>query len=794
MNKAHFHLLTLLLLQLSLLAAPPEKPDGSSLPIDPGWPREITHEGTKLVYYQPQIDEWKDYNKLTARVAFSLTPKGGKQTVGIATIQGDTVVDKSKRTVMIDDLHFTDARFPSLPEEDAQRMETYLKATFPGRNLTVSLDRLVASLDRSKESFQTVELKMDPPEIFTSTEPAVLLSIDGKPVPAPIEGTKLKFIVNTTWDLFHDQDSSNYFLLSDKTWLTAAAVEGPWSPTAKVPADLSKLPKEWDNVKKALPATLSKGTAVPRVIYTEKPAEMILFKGTPVYAKIEGTNLMWAKNTDSWVFRNEGDHQIYFLVTGRWFRAPKLEGPWTYAGNDLPEDFKKIPADSEAADLLASVPGTEEAEDAVLLAQVPTEAVIKREEAEGKVKVSYQGDPQFKPIEGTSLTYAVNTSSDIILCQGKYYLCQNAVWLVADAPAGPWKLATMIPAELYKIPPSSPMHHVTYVKVKDASNPNEVVYSYTSGYFGSFVAGAALGAWLVWGTGWYYEPWTWWGGGYPVYYPYYRTYGAGAVYNPWTGGYAVGSWGYGPYGGAGHAAWYNPNTGRYGRVATAQGAYGGRTVATGYNPRTNTGWATRQGHNAYAQWGTSAIQRGDNWVKTGHVINNQGAAFGWHGSEGGGRTLWHDGNRTTVARHDGSLYAGHDGNVYRHDQGGGWSKWDNGSWNQVGDQEKREQARDARNNRNDNLRERTSSDRAGRENRANERTNISGMERHEPARHAEASSDVMSRLNREATSRNRGAEHTFQHQNFQRSGSRGNFGSRSFGGGGRHFGGGFRRR
>jgi hypothetical protein len=69
-----------------------------------------------------------------------------------------------------------------------------------------------------------------------------------------------------------------------------------------------------------------------------------------------------------------GDGQTYFLVSGRWFRAPKLEGPWTYAGNDLPQDFKFIPPTHQCADVLASVPGTPEAEDAILLAQIPTEA------------------------------------------------------------------------------------------------------------------------------------------------------------------------------------------------------------------------------------------------------------------------------------------------------------------------------------------------------------------------------------------------------------------------------------
>jgi hypothetical protein len=85
-----------------------------------------------------------------------------------------------------------------------------------------------------------------------------------------------------------------------------------------------------------------------------------------------------------------------------------LEGPWTYAGNDLPQDFSKIPPGSEVSEVLASVPGTDESKDAVLLAQVPTVAVVKRSEAESKAKVEYTGDPEFAPIPGTDLSYATN--------------------------------------------------------------------------------------------------------------------------------------------------------------------------------------------------------------------------------------------------------------------------------------------------------------------------------------------------------------------------------------------------
>ncbi len=54
---------------------------------DPGWPRQITKPGGKLVLYQPQVDDWKDYKQVDARMAFTLTPTGGKSHVGVVSVQ-----------------------------------------------------------------------------------------------------------------------------------------------------------------------------------------------------------------------------------------------------------------------------------------------------------------------------------------------------------------------------------------------------------------------------------------------------------------------------------------------------------------------------------------------------------------------------------------------------------------------------------------------------------------------------------------------------------------------------------
>ena len=123
------------------------------------------------------------------------------------------------------------------------------------------------------------------------------------------------------------------------------------------------------------------------------PAELILLRGTPSYLLVEGTGLLWVSNTESDVFRLGKAGPIYYLVAGRWFTAPDFTGPWTFATQQLPEDFKKIPLEHERSRVLASVPGTDQAAEAVLLAQVPETARVNKKNTKAP-EVKYEGDPR----------------------------------------------------------------------------------------------------------------------------------------------------------------------------------------------------------------------------------------------------------------------------------------------------------------------------------------------------------------------------------------------------------------
>lgn len=730
-------------------------------PQDIGWPRQVQNADGTLVYYQPQVEEWKDYKELKCRFAFSLTPKDSKEALGVADVTTDTLVDKENRLVYFRNLQFPSVRFPSVDDKDEAPLQKLFQELIPRSPDPISVDRVMADLDRSKVEAPEVSLKNDPPQIFYSASPAILLMVQGDPVLAPIEKTDLQFIVNTNWDLFYEKSKKTYYLLAENSWFTAKDLKGPWSQTQALPKDMAKLPagQNFDDVKKMVPPP-PPGGVVPQVFFSSTPAELIVFKGAPVYSKIPGTRLLFVANTDNDIFVDDSDRQYYVLLSGRWFRSKSLEGPWSYASADLPADFAKIPESSPKGHVLASVPGTVEASDAVMLAQIPQTAVVNKAEAEGKVKVNYDGQPQFKPIEQTSLQYATNTQDKVIKDGDLYYLCFQGVWFMSTTPNGPWKTADSVPKEIYTIPPSSPVYNVTYVTQTNASSTT--VESHTAaGYLGMFIIGAAVGAAIVYGTGYYYPPYVYWGPAvpYPIYRPWPCTYGVGAVYNPWTGGYAAGRAVYGPYGAAGSSAWYNPATGRYGRSASVQGWYGGRTAASSYNPWTGSYAHTNQGHNPYAQWGSSVATRGNQWVQSGHITTAAGTSSAYRTSSGQSGVVTHGVNGNSVARGTNGTYVGHDGNVYRKDSTGNWSQYNNGNWNHVDTSQAQAQAQQKIQNAQANR-------------PATSQQSVATTRQPVTQNHVNVNPDVVNGLNRSAASRQRGQIQTQRFQNFRAGGGR----------------------
>jgi hypothetical protein len=657
---------------------------------DPGWPRKLAKPGGTVIIYQPQVDDWQNFTDIKWREALQMTPTGGKEILGAATFEATTEVNTDTHTVFMFNIQVLNTYFPSQDPATSAQLDQLFR-TFVPLTLNASLDRIVAYVPKA-ESVKAVNLRNDPPFIFVSYAPAILLGVDGEPVLSDISKTNLKYVVNTSWPLFFDKSKSQYYLLINNVWLSAGDLHGPWTRVSNLSKEFSKLPDSgrFADVKKMVPPPQVANPIVPQVFYSTVPAEVILFDGHPTYTEIPGTQLVYANNTDSPVFVYSATQTYYYLAAGRWFSAQRLTGPWTFASLNLPPDFAHIPLSSPASAILASVPGTSQAKDSVLIAQIPTVMVLNPATAAAQAKVVYTGDPQFVPIEGTTLLYATNTPDKVIQVGDIYYLCLQGVWFMSTTPQGPWTTASSVPQVIYTIPPSSPVYNVTYVTQVTTSS-GYVQSSYTAGYLGAFVMGAAVGAIVASGSGYYYPPYIGYPAyGYPVYHPYATPYGAyGAYgtsyYHSPTGAYGVSSTTYGAYGSTTHTASYNPYTGTSTRTASTSTAYGKQSVGQAYNPYTGSYGATHQGSSPTSQWGQSYVSQGNKSATTQHYSTANGTTASAQGSQGGkayGSSTAY-GNTAAGKSSNGDMYAGHDGNVYKN-TGSGWQKSNgNGGWSNV---------------------------------------------------------------------------------------------------------------
>lgn len=610
------------------LRAQAPAPSASDLSAGEGvWPRQLKVNGATVLIYQPQLDKW-DGNRLEGRAAVAVRrPNTPAPSFGVIWITARTEVNKEQGLVTLKDIKIPKVSFPAAPP---QKMPEYLQLArqhLPAGVRTMPLVQLEADLEINRATqMPAVAVDNNPPRIIVSEAPAVLVRIDGNPALRQVPGSTLLRVINTRALMLLDPATGRYYLYARGRWMEAPAGDGPFSVAVNPPSTL-------DAVKQALaqqvdllddPRPGQPSTIAPAVYVSTVPTELIEIQGPPTWSPIAGTELLTVTNTSAHVFLELKTQMTYVLISGRWFRARSTAGPWEYvAAGQLPSDFAKIPENGPSGVVLASVPGTTQAREAVIANSIPQTATVKRSEAH--FTATYDGTPQWRPMPGTPLQYAVNSPMPIIRVDAKtYYALYNGVWFVAVAPVGPWAVAAVVPAVIYTIPPTSPLHYVTYVRVYGFT-PTVVYVGYTPGYLGTVVTPDGV---VVYGTGVVYTPWVG-----TVWYPPPPTYGYGAGF-AWGAatGFMMGAV-------AGTAMWGC--------------CWGTSTV----NVNVNKTVYNYNGNNVYNSWSKTTVSSGD---KSASVYRGPNSAV-------------------VTNNQNNNVYASHDGNVYRKDDGQ-WQKW-NGSGN-----------------------------------------------------------------------------------------------------------------
>lgn len=629
---------------------------------DMGWPREFDVPEGKIVTYQPQADVL-DGNLLTGRAAISVTPKGKTAPIfGAAWFEAQVDIDRDQRLVRVISLKVPKVRFGESTPEQEKQLQAVLEREVPKTDLTMSLDRLLAGLKVAQNERDRAEgLNTEPPKIYFETKPAVLIVLEGDPIVRPIEGAKAQRVVNTPYFMAFDPATKLYWLKAGPSWFSTADAKGAWKATAAPSGEIVAMQAKAEEAQKQNQPVLDESTLtsqqleqlqarkndqrVPKIIVSTVPAELVVTDGEPQFKPLVGSDLLEMSNTDSSVFMETGGQLYYVVLSGRWYASETMNGPWTYVRSDkLPASFAKISPGSDRAEVRTFVAGTDEADDALIDAQVPQTTAVVRSEA--KLTVTYDGEPKFEPIPNTSIRYAVNTDTSVLHMEGKYYACKDAVWFVAVSPTGPWALADSVPNEVRKIPPESPVYNVKYVYVYD-STPQVVYVGYLPGYMGCYPYYGSV----VYGTGYYYRPWV----GPVYYYPRPVTYGFRVNYNPWTGwsfgigmsfGWGTVTVGWGGYPGY-YGGWWGP-AGFYPRPPYYGGHPGYRPGYPGHRP----GYPGYRPPPAYRP------------------------------PPGGARPTPMPAQRPTTPSNKlpNNVYTDKNGNVYKRDNSGNWSERDKGAW------------------------------------------------------------------------------------------------------------------
>jgi len=208
--------------------------------------------------------------------------------------------------------------------------------------------------------------------------------------------------------------------------------------------------------------TLSEGlnNAAPEIIFSTAPAMLILLDGDPIFEEIEKTSYERVVNTPFFVVKDSKKEKYYINGGENWYISDNFD---TWESIDkVPRKLKQIAEEAltdkdaaEAEDKSAEEESGEEITPAIVLRTAPAELLQS------------DGDPEFVPIEGTSILFMSNTADDILMNidTQEYFILVAGRWYRSKSlTEGSWIFVEpeQIPGGFADIPANSDMASVRY--------------------------------------------------------------------------------------------------------------------------------------------------------------------------------------------------------------------------------------------------------------------------------------------------------------------------------------------
>ncbi|MCE9637628.1 MAG: hypothetical protein K8T90_18165 [Planctomycetes bacterium] len=555
-------------------------PDGPAAPAAPGapaappklaawqYPKEISVAGRKMFLNEPQVlGRDNATGEIKLRFAASILDGAGRITWGMVEAAGTSHLDLTSRLVLVDGIKSGASALPQLAEKERDDVTKALPDALP-KDLLLRLELVTnATVGLPVEAITPPKFSMSPPELLVRRTPAVLVQIDGEPVKEPVADFPFEYVLNTSSDLFRDPKADTWYLLVDGSWLEAKALQGPWKAAAQVPILLTQLPVTHPrgHIRAWIPGTQEftqrtggkkpvPPTSFPEILVREKPAELVLLEGDPLFMMVPGVKLLVVANTASDMLYHPKSAQFFLLVAGRWFVADDAQGPWKEAAGALPEEFAKIPRDHVRAHVLWNVPGTPESAEAAAVAAIEERITLTRATS---ISIQFADkEPRLVPIEGTDVKVVTNCDDEVFVTGGAWWCCARGVWFKSDDGKTNWAPATQVPKALDGIPEAGGAFQVRDCRAVGAVEAG-FRFGVTGGYSGLFTwKGLPL-----YGTGYTRRGLARNGN----WYPYPRTWGENRWYDPVAGAFQPRTVTY-TADMKGVATEWSPYTASYGRV------------------------------------------------------------------------------------------------------------------------------------------------------------------------------------------------------------------------------------
>jgi len=177
------------------------------------------------------------------------------------------------------------------------------------------------------------------PEIVVSTEPAELIVTEGPAAFVPLVDDLL-VLQNSDDDVFMHVSGQHYYVVLSGRWYRSRSLNGPWTFHAaeNLPPAFANIPLDSDQAgsrvyvagtEEARDAVLDSQLPQAAVVERGTADVEVEYDGRPEFARVDGTDMVYARNTGSTVIRADG---LYYLVEdGVWYVSASPYGPWDVA-------------------------------------------------------------------------------------------------------------------------------------------------------------------------------------------------------------------------------------------------------------------------------------------------------------------------------------------------------------------------------------------------------------------------------------------------------------------------------